>query len=96
MASIRAQLATAYAVILVATVAVVGGLVYDIANENHREEAARDLDMRARANVDLAASAISDAVGSGGTLLTKTIEARRSTTAGCVPADHLRRGARAA
>ncbi len=71
----------AYAVILVATVAVVGGLVYDIANENHREEAARDLDMRARANVDLAASAISDAVGSGGTLLTKTTEARRSTTA---------------
>ena len=81
MASIRAQLATAYSVILVATVAVVGGLIYDVANENHREEAARQLDMRARADVDLALAAILRAAAYG-SVLTKTAEPQRSSAAG--------------
>ncbi len=81
MASIRAQLATAYAVVLVATVAVVGGLVYDIANENHREGAARQLDMRARADADLALDAILRTAGSG-SVLTKPAEPRRPTVPG--------------
>jgi two-component system OmpR family sensor kinase len=81
MASIRAQLATAYAVILVATIAVVGGLIYDIANENQREEAARQLDMRARADVDLALANILRVAASGSVLIS-TGEPRRSSAAG--------------
>ncbi len=80
MASIRAQLATAYGVILVATVAVVGGLIYDIANENQREEAARQLDMRARADVDLALAKILG-VAANGSVLISTGEPRRSSAA---------------
>ena len=65
MASIRAQLATAYAATLVATVAVVGGLVYDMVHETERETAVRQLESRARTDDDVALRIIAKTAANG-------------------------------
>jgi len=66
MASIRAQLATAYAATLIGTVAVVGGLVYEVQRENQRDETSRQLQNRARADVDLVLRLVAQAAAGGG------------------------------
>jgi two-component system, OmpR family, sensor kinase len=65
MASIRGQLATAYGATLIATVLVVGGLVYDIALETQREMAVRQLESRARTDDDVALRIIGQTADSG-------------------------------
>jgi two-component system OmpR family sensor kinase len=65
MASIRAQLATAYAATLVCTVAVVGGLVYEVEREVQRQDAAHQIETRARSDVDVSLRLIEQAAASG-------------------------------
>jgi len=65
MASIRAQLATAYAATLVCTVAVVSGLVYEVEREVQRQDTAHQLEIRARSDVDISLRLIEQAAAGG-------------------------------